>query len=481
MVGRAGGTEQIRNDADLATAYRAASDRLLVLRRRQLDKVTAHDRLRQTVQASLAADLFNRARVLGDPDDYAAAAAAYAALRVEQPGEHPWPFQQASLAWARSRESWEDDPEAARAEAAAELEACERILLEHWAYDQGMADAQTELTAAAGGEAATATGATAAGPSARTLMFTPNEPGWHYARFVTAAGADLAALEPAAADPDVRRWLLNIEILRKRMAFEAGQGDAFLYRYARQALLDTTLTPAQVQPALEHWSWDAGNIVLRQRWSEAGALPDSTTALAAAKADSITAVLAACRTESASRRITWTLGALEFQQLGRHDQGLQRLHDLYAAVVAVPTPDPDAGAIDSTVVAGYPVFLYNRGTLYQQEGRRQEAFYCFLGVAEQYAPDRRTAVLARFSAASLLADGNRKGALQLVRTAITEALAEVAVDPGGIDLDTLIAMHELRRELAGELGLFQEATRARDEARQLQALLDRQARAGGGR
>lgn len=481
MVGRAGGTEQIRRDADLATAYRAASDRLLLLRRRQLAKVTAHDRLRQTVQASLATDLFNRARVLGDPADYAAAAEAYAALRAEQPGEHPWPFQQASLAWARSREPWVEDPDAARAEASAELDACERILLEHWAYDTDMADAQTELTAAAGGEATAAIGPATAGPSARTLLFAPAEPGWHYARFVSAAGADLAALEPAAADPEVRRWLLNIEILRKRMAFEAGQGEAFLYRYARQALLDTTLTPAQVQPALEHWSWDAGNIVLRQRWSGAGALPDSTTALAAAKADSITAVLAACRTEGARRRITWTLGVLEFQQLGRYDAGLQRLHDLYASVVALPTPDPDAGAIDSTVVAGYPVFLYNRGTLYQQEGRRQEAFYCFLGVAEQYAADRRTAVLARFSAAALLADGNRKGALQLVRAAITEALAEVAVDPGGIDLDTLIAMHELRRELAGELGLFQEATQARDEARQLQALLDRQALAGGGR
>ncbi len=479
MVGRAGGAERIRTDADLVAAYRASSDRLLTLRRRQLAKVQAHDGLRQTVQASLAVDLYNRARVLGDPDDYIAADAAYAELRIEQPGEHAWPYQMASLAWSRSTEAWESDPGQARAEAEGHLAACEQVLLDRWAYDRGMADAEAELTVAAGGTAAPAD-SLGAGPSARAALFRPVEMGWHYAAGIDSAAVDLARLEPAAADPDVRRWLLNVEVLRKRLAFDAGLGDAFLYRYARQVLLDEQLTAEQARPVFEHWSWDDGNIVLRQRWSAAAALDDTNAALAAVKADSLAAVLADCRTEAARRRVAWTLGALEFQQLERHDDGLQRLHDLYAAVQAAPTTDPAVGPVDSTVTAGYPVYLYNRGTLYQRDGRRQEAFYCFLGVADRYAADRRTGVLARFSAASLLADGNRKGALQLVRMAIKDALAEVAVDPGAIDLDTLIAMHELRRELAGDLGLFQEATRARDEARQLRALTDRQASAAGG-
>ena len=480
MVGRAGGSERIRHDADLLAAYRSASDRLLALRRRQLVKVAAHDGLRQTVQASLAVDLYNRARVLGDPADYAAAGEAYALMRREQPGEHPWAYQQASLAWSRSTEAWEADPAAARAAAAASLDTCAQVLLDHWAYDQGMADAGHELTAAAGGAAHAAAVDTTAAPEARAAQFRPAEPGWHYAAFIDDAAAEVAALEPAVRDPDVRRWLLNVAILRKRLAFDAGDGDGFLRQYACQALLDGNLDPAQARPVLEHWSWDAGNIVLRQRWSEAALLPDSTTALAAVKADSVAAVLASCRTDGARRRVAWTLGALEFQQLERYDDGLQRMHDLFAAVQAAPTVDPSADAVDSTVLAGYPVYLYNRGTLYQRDGRRQEAFYCFLGVAEKYAGDPRTAVLARFSAASLLADGNRKGALQLVRKAIGDALGLVASDPGAIDLETLIAMHELRRQLAGDLGLFQEATKARDEARQLRALTDRQASAAGG-
>ena len=104
------------------------------------------------------------------------------------------------------------------------------------------------------------------------------------------------------------------------------------------------------------------------------------------------------------------MGNTEFLKLQDYDRGLQRMHDLLEDVTQRPTRAPEVGAIDSTIVAVYPVFLYNRGTFYQQDGRRREAFYCFLGVAEQYAGDLRTAAVARYSAAALLADGNKRGA-----------------------------------------------------------------------
>ena len=72
----------------------------------------------------------------------------------------------------------------------------------------------------------------------------------------------------------------------------------------------------------------------------------------------------------------------------------------------------------------------------------------------------------------MLADGNKRGALGLVRTAINEALRVVGNDPADFDIETLISMYELRQGLAGDLGLFQEAVKARDEVRVLQGLMD---------
>ncbi len=79
---------------------------------------------------------------------------------------------------------------------------------------------------------------------------------------------------------------------------------------------------------------------------------------------------------------------------------------------------------------------------------------------------------ARYSAATMLADGNKRGALNLVRAAINEALRVIGEDPSNFDLETLVAMYELRQGLAGDLGLFQEAVAARDEVRMLQGLMD---------
>ena len=63
-----------------------------------------------------------------------------------------------------------------------------------------------------------------------------------------------------------------------------------------------------------------------------------------------------------------------------------------------------------------------------------------------------------------------------MRTAIAEAMRVLENDPTDFDLETLVAMYELRQTLAGDLGLFQEAVQARDEARQLRGLADHAAR-----
>lgn len=477
MVAEAGGTSQIRQDADLLAAYRRASDRLLQLRRAHLDKVDKHDGLRESVRANLASDLYNRARVLGDAEDYAAAMATYAELAAEQPGEYPWYYQLASLSWSQSREPWAwadsvNTGPTSRTEAARWLDQCEQVLLERYQFDQDMDQAKAVLK----GEASLAVPVSdTSAPSVRAAQFQPRDRRWYYGRHVQKAGQDLTALGDAANDKDVRRWLLNIEILRKRLAFDSENGDAFLYRYARQAILSDDITPAAARQVLEHWSWDDGHLSLRRRWAAVSQLPDSTEAAAAVKRDSLTALLAEARTVGVERQINWSIGSLEFLKLEQYDAGLQRMHGLLKEVEAHPTPYPEVGAIDSTVVAVYPVFLYNRGTFYQQDGLRREAFYCFLGVAEEYAWDLRTASMARYSAASLLADGNKRGALKLVRTAITEALRVIGDNPADFDLNTLVAMYELRQNLAGELGLFQEAVAARDEARQLRGIADQAA------
>lgn len=480
MVARAGGAARIRESADLLSAYRQSSDRLLDLRRTHLRKVTAHDRLREGVQAALAADLFNRARVLGEPEDYTAALAAYEEMARLQPGQHTWLYQLATLTWSRSQEPWAAVTRdsltgagtvaaASRAATSGWLDRCEEVLLQRHAFDTGMDEAQTLL-----GEDASASNAAqlSPAPAARAALFLPDDERWYYRRFLTRARDDLASLGAAVQDPEVRRWLLNIDILRKRLAFEQSDGDAFLYRYSRQAMLSEDLDEATVSELLRHWSWDDGHLALRRRWADVSQLPDSTVALAGVKRDSLLALAEVARTEGVRRQIAWSVGTTEFLETGQYDAGLERMHALLKEVEARPTIEPEVGSIDSTIAAVYPVFLYNRGTYYQQEGLRREAFYCFLGVAEQYATDLKTVATARYSAASVLADGNKRGALTLLRGAINEALRVIEDDPRAFDMETLVAMYELRQGLAGDLGLFQEAVRARDEAGALKGLLD---------
>ena len=474
MVARAGGTAQIRQRSDLLRTYRRSSDRLLELRQQHLKKVTGHDRLSDAVSSALAADLYNRARVLGEAEDYEAAINGYESMAESQPGQHTWYYQLASLAWSRSQESWAQSDSVgtaarSRIQAADWLNQCEETLLQRHQFDKDMDETQAMLT---GEEAAAAVAAGDNSPAARAGAFLPSDGRWFYRRFVVQARNDLARLGPALADTDVRRWMLNIDVLRKRLAFEAGNGEDFLYRYSRQAMLNEDLDLLTVSNLLQHWSWDDGNLELRQRWSAINQLPDSTLASAAIKRDSLMALTANARTEGVRRQIDWSVGATQFLKTEEFDEGLGRMHGLLKNVASRPNMNPEVGEIDSTITAVYPVFLYNRGTFYQQEGQRREAFYCFLGVAEQYATDLKTVATARYSAASMLADGNKRGALGLVRAAINEALRVIGNDPADFDLETLVAMYELRQGLAGDLGLFQEAVKARDEVRTLQGLMD---------
>jgi hypothetical protein len=476
-VARAGGTSKIREQDDLLRSYRQSSDRLLELRRSHLAKVGGHDRLSEGVAAALAGDLFNRARVLGQPEDYAAAITAYEDMAKSQPGQHTWYYQVASLSWSRSLEKWAqadsvDTAAQSRAQAAQWLDDCEKVLLDRHEFDANMDETQALLEGNAAPEAALA-GSNS--PVNRARLFLPDDGRWYYRKFVLHAREDLALLESALADAEVRRWMLNIDVLRKRIAFENGDGDDFLYRYSRQAMLSEDLDPSTVSNLLQHWSWDDGNLALRKRWSAINELPDSTVVLAGVKRDSLMTLKVAAGTVGARRQIEWSVGVTEFLKTKEFDNGLGRMHILLKDVAQKPTMNPEVGEIDSTITAVYPVFLYNRGTFYQQEGLRQEAFYCFLGVAEQYATDLKTVATARYSAASMLADGNKRGALSLVRASINEALRVIGENPANFDLETLVAMYELRQGLAGELGLFQEAVSARDEVRTLRGLMDQAA------
>lgn len=473
MVARAGGTAKIRQRDDLLRTYRQSSDRLLELRRQHLKKVAGHDRLSEAVASALAADMYNRARVLGEPQDYDDAIHGYKAMAHSQPGQHTWYYQMASLAWSRSQEAWAktdplDTAGSSRVQAAQWLNQCENILLKRHEFDTNMDQTKAMLT----GEELIPPVITENSPAARAGFFLPEDRRWFYRRFVVQARNDLNELSPALADKDVRRWMLNIDVLRKRLAFEAGNGEDFLYRYSRQAMLNENLDPNTVSGLLQHWSWDEGNLILRQRYSQTNQLPDSTVALASVKRDSLLALSGNARTPGVKRQIQWSAGATEFLKTEEYDTGLGRMHDLLKNVAQRPNMNPEVGQIDSTITAVYPVFLYNRGTFYQQEGKRREAFYCFLGVAEEYATDLKTVATARYSAASMLADGNKRGALGLVRASINEALRVIGQDPTNFDLETLVSMYELRQNLAGDLGLFQEAVTARDEVRMLKGLMD---------
>lgn len=474
MVERAGGTAHIRERADLLNTYRRNSDRLLELRRQHLKKVADHDRLSENVQAALAADLYNRARVLGEPDDYRAAIDAYAELARSQPGQHTWYYQMAGLAWGRSQEDWAQANGEADDSIAATvlwLDRCEEVLLQRFDFDANMDETQALLSGddtTPVAEAVTPVNS----PVARAALFLPEDGRWYYRRFVTRARDDLARLGEAIVDEDVRRWMLNIDVLRKRVAFAENNGDEFLYRYSRQAMLSENMDAGTAAELLEHWSWDGGHLALRRRWSHVDQMPDSTVALAQVKRDSLENLGLTARTDGVKRQLAWNVGVTEFLRTEEYDRGLQRMHDLLKEVEARPNLQPEVGAIDSTITAVYPVFLYNRGTYYQQEGQRREAFYCFLGVAEEYATDLKTVATARYSAATMLADGNKRGALGLVRAAINEALRVIGEDPRNFDMETLVAMYELRQGLAGDLGLFQEAVQARNEAQSLKTLLE---------
>ncbi|MCP4290563.1 MAG: hypothetical protein GY780_01840 [bacterium] len=483
MVDRAGGTAEIREREDLLRTYRQSSDRLLELRRAHLKKVGEHDRLSQAVSAALAADLYNRARVLGTAEDYDAAIDGYKVMTESQPGQHTWYYQMASLEWSRSLEAWaqadrQNTAAESRAAASLWLDECEDVLLKRYNFDADMDETQALLSG--DGENKNVAGATISGgqgssPVARAAMLMPEDGRWYYRRFVIRARDDLGKLGAAIVDSDVRRWMLNIDVLRKRLAFETFDGDDFLYRYSRQAMLSENLDAVTAGNLLQHWSWDDGNLELRQRFSAVNQMPDTTALAALAKRDSLLAVSRSTRTLGARRQVDWSVGATEFLKVEDYDAGLGRMHALLKDLDRLPNNNPEVGRIDSTITAVYPVFLYNRGTFYQQEGKSQEAFYCFLGVAEQYATDLKTVATARYSAASVLADGNKRGALGLVRASINEALRVIGDDPTNFDLETLVAMYELRQTLAGDLGMFQEAVKARNEAATLRGLMDQSA------
>ncbi len=484
MVSRAGGAVQIRQQSDLLNTYRQSSDRLLKLRRAQLNKVSGHDRLSQGVAASLSSDLYNRARVLGEAEDYQAAIDSYQDLANAQPGQHTWYYQMASLSWSRSQELWAqtdtlNTDAKSQKQANLWLNKCEDVLLQRHQFDADMDETQALLSGTTPGNSGVVSASTNS-PVARSGAFLPADRRWYFRRFVAKARDDLGTLGTALADNNVRRWMLNIDTLRKRLAFETGNGDEFLYRYSRQAMLSEDLEPTSVTPLLQHWSWDNGNLVLRQRWSVVNQLPDSTEAAAVVKRDSLVALAGQARTTGARRQLNWSAGAVEFLKTGHYDEGLGRMHGLLKDVTLQPNTNPEVGQIDSTITAVYPVFLYNRGTFYQQEGKRQEAFYCFLGVAEQYATDLKTVATARYSAASVLADGNKRGALKLVRASINEALRVIGNNPADFDLETLVSMYELRQGLAGELGMFQEAVSARNEATALRGIMDKAANSSAG-
>ena len=468
------GADRIRADAELLATYRRLSDRLIARRRARLHEVAAHDDLRLAARENLAGDLAQRARVLGERDDYLAAAGVWRELAADRPGEPAPAHRLATLAYQQTTEPWaatavDSLRDATRREAAR----CEEIVLQRHAFQQAMNAARDVVIEAAGATAPPAPAASTASAATRPALarLAAADSTWYYPRHAARALDDLGALELAAADPGVRGWLLSLDVLRRRLAFDAGDGDGFLYRYARQTVLDTTTALAEARRVLRYWSWDDGHLDLRRTWTRVSLLPDTTTALATAKRDSVAAVLAAVRTPGARRAVGWALAALDFEQPAARDAGLERMHTLLGEVEAAPCPNPEAGPIDSTIAAGYPVYLFNRGTYYQQEGRRREAFYCYLGVAEKYARDLRTRAVARYSAASLLADGNKRGALGLVRGAISEALQLVERDPRALDPTLLAGMYELRRQLAGDLALYDEAVAAREEAQRLRAMV----------
>jgi len=106
LLAAEGEGERIRADAELVATYRALSDRLIAQRRAHLARVSSHDDLRRAAQADLARDLSDRARVLGQQSDFAAARASYLQLADENPGEYAYRYELASLTYHRSREVW---------------------------------------------------------------------------------------------------------------------------------------------------------------------------------------------------------------------------------------------------------------------------------------------------------------------------------------------------------------------------------------
>jgi len=466
-VTKAGGLNEIRNHTDLVASYKEVSSRLVAKRKAHLSKVAQHDRLRKSVQIDLARDLFNRARVLGEGQDYDEAIAVYHRLLSDEPGEYPYLFQMGSLSYYKSCEQWAE-VDNCRYQAWDYLARCESVLLERFGFDRDMEQVRQTLdpTQVSG----------TAQDSEQLLQpkladFLAAEDGYYYPSFLIEGWQDLEQINSALADQKVRQWMLSIDSLRKSLAFEAGDGDRFLYQYARQIYLTEDIDTEATRNLLKYWSWDAGNLQLKERWTEVAQLPDSTTVLAQTKRDSCQTILAGCRTEGARRAIKWTISTIDFLKLTDYDTGLDCMYTLLQEVDRHPNPNPEVGNIDSTIVNVYPVLLYNRGTYYQQAGQQREAFYCFLGVAEQYGLDAKIRAMAKYSAAALLADGNKKGALQLVRAAIGEAMQVLETEPTGFDPVLLVNMYELRQRLAGDLGLFSEAVTAREEARNLAALL----------
>ncbi len=468
---QAGGLEAVRDRNDLADAYRAVADRLIANRRAHLRAVSHHDRLRKAVQIDLARDLFNRARVLGERRDYDEALVVYERLLSEEPGEYPYLYQMGSLAYFASREDWAStQADSLRERSWIHLARCEEVLLERFAFDRDMTQVRDTI-APTEPAAAARTLATGDRPRPSLAAYLPEVDGYYYQSFLEQGWQDLDALGSAVADRQVSQWLLSVDSLRKRLAFDARDGDRFLYHYARQIYLSDDPDTGAARQLLEYWSWDDGNLRLKERWTEATLLPDSTRVLARSKHEVLQSILAEARTPGVRRAVQWAIGTLDFLKLDEYDAGLDRMYTLLQDVARQPNPNPEVGNIDSTIVEVYPVLLYNRGTYYQQAGRQREAFYCFLGVAEQYGREPKITAMARYSAASVLADGNKKGALQLVRSAVGDAMRVFEQSPTDFDPTLLVGMYELRQRLAGDLGLFSEAIAAREEARSLAAML----------
>ena len=206
--------------------------------------------------------------------------------------------------------------------------------------------------------------------------------------------------------------------------------------------------------------------------SRSADLPDSVPALARVKRDSLLSNLQAAQTVGGQRFLEHQVATLEFTTLERHDDALERLHRLRGEILELANPNPEVGAVDSTIVNEYPVFLFNRAALYREGERNREAFYCFLGVAQQYGQNDDLRFKAMLQAAFLLRETNRRGAFKLVTDAIGLGNRALAASPEDFDLAQLIQAFDMQRELAKLLRRTDIAIQAKQHMQTLRAMME---------